>query len=138
MRYGSARLAFLNSVKRRSDFKVPIVIPSICNWGGSRLFLGAIALAFSALAGGAQYWIGESYYVRREYKSAADAFLRGYKKYKGSDKAPDTLLKLGMSLAELGQKDAACWTFSEVTAKYPNAPEHILDEAKGERKKTGC
>jgi tol-pal system protein YbgF len=90
------------------------------------------------LAGSAQYWIGESYYVRGQYKSAADAFLKGYKKYKGSDKAPDTLLKLGMSLAELGQKDAACSTFSEVTAKYPNAPEHILDEAKGERKKTGC
>ena len=54
------------------------------------------------LAGSAQYWIGESYYVRGQYKSAADAFLKGYKKYKASDKAPDTLLKLGMSLAELG------------------------------------
>lgn len=90
------------------------------------------------LAGSAQYWIGESYYVRGQYKSAADAFLKGYKKYKASDKAPDTLLKLGMSLAELGQKDAACSTFSELTSKYPKAPEHILDQAKGERKKAGC
>ncbi len=90
------------------------------------------------LAGSAQYWIGESYYVRGQYKSAADAFLKGYKKYKASDKAPDTLLKLAMSLAELGQKDAACSTFSELAAKYPNAPEHILDQAQGERKKTGC
>jgi tol-pal system protein YbgF len=90
------------------------------------------------LAGSAQYWIGESYYVRGQYKSAADAFLKGYKKYKGSDKAPDTLLKLGMSLAELGQKDAACSTFSELAAKYPNASEHILEEAQSERKKTGC
>jgi tol-pal system protein YbgF len=90
------------------------------------------------LAGSAQYWIGESYYVRGQYKSAADAFLKGYKKYKASDKAPDTLLKLGMSLAELGQKDAACSSFSELTSKYPKAPEHILDQAKGERKKAGC
>lgn len=90
------------------------------------------------LAGSAQYWIGESYYVRGQYKSAADAFLKGYKKYKASDKAPDTLLKLGMSLAELGQKDAACSTFSELTKKYPQAPDHILDQAKGERKKAGC
>ena len=74
------------------------------------------------LAGSAQYWIGESYYVRGQYKSAADAFLKGYKKYKSGDKAPDTLLKLGMSLAELGQKDAACSTFGELTAKYPQAP----------------
>ena len=90
------------------------------------------------LAGSAQYWIGESYYVRGQYKNAADAFLKGYKKYKASDKAPDTLLKLGMSLAELGQKDAACSTFGELAAKYPQAPEHILDQAKGERKKAGC
>jgi tol-pal system protein YbgF len=90
------------------------------------------------LAGSAQYWIGESYYVRGQYKNAADAFLKGYKKYKGSDKAPDTLLKLAMSLAELGQKDAACSTFSELAAKFPNAPDTILDAAKGERKKTGC
>ncbi|HEX7531904.1 MAG TPA: tol-pal system protein YbgF, partial [Methyloceanibacter sp.] len=90
------------------------------------------------LAGSAQYWIGESYYVRGQYKSAADAFLKGYKKYKSGDKAPDTLLRLGMSLAELGQKDAACSTFGELTAKYPQAPVHILDHARGERKKAGC
>jgi tol-pal system protein YbgF len=90
------------------------------------------------LAGSAQYWIGESYYVRGQYKSAADAFLKGYKKYKTSDKAPDTLLKLGMSLAELGQKDAACSTFNELAKKYPNAPEHVIDQAQGERKKAGC
>jgi len=90
------------------------------------------------LAGSAQYWIGESYYVRGQYKSAADAFLKGYKKYKSGDKTPDTLLRLGMSLAELGQKDAACSTFGELTAKYPQAPVHILDQARGERKKAGC
>ncbi len=108
---------------------------------------GAAETAFSQLiasypndplAGSAQYWIGESYYVRGQYKSAADAFLKGYKKYRAGDKAPDTLLKLGMSLAELGQKDAACSTFGELAAKYPQAPEHILDQAKGERKKAGC
>ena len=90
-----------------------------------------------ALAGDAQYWLGETYYVRGEYKNAADAFLKGYQKYKGQ-KAPDTLLKLGMSLAELGQKDAACSTFNELKAKYPGAPVEIGDEAKAWRKKTGC
>jgi tol-pal system protein YbgF len=90
-----------------------------------------------ALAGDAQYWLGETYYVRGEYKNAADAFLKGYRKYKGQ-KAPDTLLKLGMSLAELDQKDAACSTFNELKAKYPGAPAEIGDEAKAWRKKTGC
>jgi tol-pal system protein YbgF len=90
------------------------------------------------LAGDAQYWVGETYYVRGQYKNAADAFLKGYKKYRGGQKAPDALLKLGMSLAELGQKDAACSTFNELKAKFPQAPEHIDDEAAAWRKKTGC
>jgi tol-pal system protein YbgF len=90
------------------------------------------------LAGDAQYWIGETYYVRGQYKNAADAFLSGYKKYKSGQKAPDTLLKLGMSLAELGQKEAACSTFDELKAKFPKAPEAVSDEAKAWRKKAGC
>jgi tol-pal system protein YbgF len=90
------------------------------------------------LAGNAQYWIGESYFMRGQYKDAADAFLKGYKKYKFGDKAPDTLLGLGMSLAELGQKDAACSTFSELKAKFPAAPDQIRDDAKSARKKAGC
>jgi tol-pal system protein YbgF len=110
------------------------------DYGAAEAAFGQLIASYpnDPLAGSAQYWIGESYYVRGQYKNAADAFLKGYKKYKASDKAPDTLLKLGMSLAELGQKDAACSTFSELGGKYPQAPEHILAQAKGERKKAGC
>jgi tol-pal system protein YbgF len=90
------------------------------------------------LAGSAQYWIGETYFMRGDYKNAADAFLKGYKKYKAGEKAPDSLLRLGMSLAALGQKDAACSTFGELKAKFPAAPDPIPDEAKAERKKAGC
>jgi len=90
------------------------------------------------LAADAQYWIGETYYVRGQFKPAADAFLTGYKTYKSAQKAPDMLLKLGMSLAELDQKDAACSTFDELKDKFPRAPAHIADEAKAWRKKAGC
>jgi tol-pal system protein YbgF len=90
------------------------------------------------LAADAQYWIGETFYVRGQYKNAADAFLNGYKKYKSGQKAPDSLLKLGMSLAELGQKDAACSTFGELKTKFPQAPQHFSEEAAAWRKKTGC
>ena len=77
--------------------------------GAEGAFRGLVrAYPDDPLAGNAQYWIGETYYVRGQYKNAADAFLKGYKKYKSSEKAPDTLLRLGMALAELGQKDAAC------------------------------
>lgn len=90
------------------------------------------------LAGSAQYWLGETYYRRGQYKDAADAFLTGYKKYGSSDKAPDTLLKLGMALAELGQKEAACSTFDEFGEAFPKAPKTLADEGKAARKKTGC
>jgi tol-pal system protein YbgF len=90
------------------------------------------------LAADAQYWIGETFYVRGQYKNAADAFLNGYKKYKSGQKAPDSLLKLGMSLAELGQKNAACSTFGELKTKFPQAPQHVSEEAAAWRKKTDC
>jgi len=90
------------------------------------------------LAADAQYWIGESFYRRGQYKAAADTFLKGYKKYKSGDKAPETLLKLGMSLAALGQKDAACSTFGELKTKFPKAPETVRDEVKAEQKKVRC
>jgi len=90
------------------------------------------------LAGKAQYWLGESYFVRGQFKEAADAFLNGYKKYKSGEKAPDSLVKLGMSLAELGQKDAACSTLSEFATRFPSADHHLQDQARSEQRKARC
>jgi len=91
-----------------------------------------------ALAGNAQYWLGESLYVRGQYKAAASAFLKGYQNYGDSAKAPDSLLKLAMSLDRLGQKDAACSSFNELSAKFPNAPSHVKTRAATERQRVGC
>jgi tol-pal system protein YbgF len=110
------------------------------DYGGAEVAFRQLVESYpsDALAGDAQYWLGETYYVRGQYKNAADTFLKGYQKYKSGQKAPDTLLKLGMALAELGQKDAACSTFGELKTKYPAAPAHIADEANAWRNKTGC
>jgi tol-pal system protein YbgF len=90
------------------------------------------------LADKAQYWVGETHYARSQYKDAADAFLKAYKGDEKGEKAPEALLKLGMALATLGQKEAACSTFQELKAKYPKAPEPIGKEGETWRKKTGC
>lgn len=90
------------------------------------------------LAGNAQYWLGETYYVRGKYRKAADSFLTGYRTYKSSDKAPASLLKLGMSLHQLGEKDAACATFSELSQKYPRAAQHLKQRAATESRRSGC
>src|SRR5262245_31012341 len=90
------------------------------------------------LAGNAQYWLGESLYVRGQYRSAAGAFLKGYQNYARNAKAPESLLKLAMSLQRLGQKDAACSSFNELVSKYPSAPPHVKTSAQAERQRSGC
>jgi tol-pal system protein YbgF len=90
------------------------------------------------LSGNAQYWLGESFYVRGQYKPAANAFLKGYQTYPKSQKGPDSLLKLGMSLDKLGQRDAACSSIGELGARFPSAPAHILNRAQSERARLGC
>jgi tol-pal system protein YbgF len=91
-----------------------------------------------SLAGNAQYWLGEAHFVRGEYKAAAGAFLKGYQNYTGNARAADSLLKLAMSLDRLGQKDAACTSFAELTTRFPDAPDNVKSRAKTERQRIGC
>jgi tol-pal system protein YbgF len=89
------------------------------------------------LAGNAEFWLGETYYVQSNYKAAAQAFLTGYQAYPKNRKAPDSLLKLGMSLTQLGQKDQACAAFATIDAKFPKAVE-TRKRAQDESEKAGC
>jgi tol-pal system protein YbgF len=91
-----------------------------------------------ALASNAQYWLGETYFLRGQFKPAASAFLKGYQIYAKSSKAPDSLLKLAMSLDRLDQKAAACSSFNELVAKYPNATAPVRNRAEAERRRLAC
>ncbi|MDF1734627.1 MAG: tol-pal system protein YbgF [Minwuia sp.] len=90
------------------------------------------------LAGNAQYWLGESHYVRQDYEAAASAFLTGYQKYRTSTKAPDNLLKLGITLVVLEQKQDACAVFNELSDRYPTASSSIKRRMQREKQKAGC
>lgn len=90
------------------------------------------------LAGNAQYWLGESHYVRNEFDKAAVVFLKGYQKYAKSPKAPDSLLKLGLSLAALGQQKEACAAFGRLTGEYPDAADQVKRKVDAERQKLNC
>jgi tol-pal system protein YbgF len=90
------------------------------------------------LAGPAQYWLGETYYVRGNYDQSAKAFAEGYQRYPKSDKAPDTLLKLGMSLAQLKRTKDACVLYKELDVKYPSASASVKQAAQRERQRAGC
>jgi len=90
------------------------------------------------LAGNAQYWLGETYYVRNRFDEAAKAFAVGYQKYPKSSKAPDNLLKLGLSLSQSGKKQDACVTLQQLGSQYSSAAAVIKQRAEEEMKKLNC
>ena len=90
------------------------------------------------LAGNAQYWYAETFRIRQLYTDAASAYLEGYQKYPKSDKAPINLLKLGVSLVQIGEKDQGCLMIVGVEKQYPKAKKSVLQKAKYEEKKFEC
>jgi tol-pal system protein YbgF len=89
------------------------------------------------LAGSAQYWLGETYYAQGDFRQAAQNFLHGYKNYPKSRRAPDSLLKLGISLNKLGQTQQACAAFGALGGEFPNAV-NAKKRAQAESKRAGC
>lgn len=90
------------------------------------------------LAGNAQYWLGETYYARRDYQNAMTAFAEGYKAYRTSPKGPDNLLKLGITMAALNRKSDACAVFARFNQDYPRATDLQKRRIDQERQKNGC
>ncbi len=90
------------------------------------------------LAGNAQYWYGETFRIRQLYSDAATAYLDGYQNYPKSKKAPDNLLKLGITMVQLGEKDQGCKMIIGVKKEYPKASKSVLQKAQYEQKKFKC
>jgi tol-pal system protein YbgF len=90
------------------------------------------------LAGSAQYWYAETFRIRQLYTDAASAYLEGYQKYPKGKKAPDNLLKLGVSMVQIGEKDQGCKMINGVELQYPDAKQSIIQRAKYESKKFEC
>ena len=90
------------------------------------------------LAGNAQYWYAETFRIRQLYTDAASAYLEGYQKYPKSEKAAINLLKLGVSLVQIGEKDQGCLMITGVKKEYPDAKQSVLQKAKYEQKKFEC
>ena len=90
------------------------------------------------LAGNAQYWYGETFRVRQLYQDAATAYLDGYQKYPKSKKAPVNLLKLGVMLVQIGEKEQGCSMILGVKDQYPKANQSVIQKAEYEKKKFNC
>ena len=97
-----------------------------------------IANPENALAGNAQYWYAETFRIRQLYTDAASAYLEGYQKYPKGEKAPINLLKLGVSMVQIGEKEQRCKMIEGVAKQYPKANQSVLQKAKYESKKFEC
>ena len=91
-----------------------------------------------SLAANAQYWLGESYYVRTRYADAAQAFLTGVNDHPDGSKYTASMLKLAMSLFGMGEKKDACGTLNELIRKHSDTSGDIIDRAKREKTRIGC
>lgn len=90
------------------------------------------------LAGNAQYWYAETFRIRQLYTDAAAAYLEGYQKYPKGKKAPINLLKLGVSMVQIGEKDQGCKMINGVEKQYPKANQSVIQKAKYESQKFEC
>lgn len=90
------------------------------------------------LAGNAQYWLAETHYVRGDYRQSAKMFAKGYQDFPQSQKAADSLLKLGLSLGKLGKKEDACLTLQQLQKEFPGDASPVNSRAKQEITRLGC
>ena len=90
------------------------------------------------LAGNAQYWYAETFRIRQLYTDAASAYLEGYQKFPNGEKAPINLLKLGVSMVQIGEKDQGCKMINGVEKQYPKANQSVIQKAKYESQKFEC
>lgn len=91
-----------------------------------------------ALAGNAQYWLGESFFARSMFSQAAVAFAEGFKSYRDSQKAPDNLFKLGVTMAKLNKKEEACIAFKNFAKEYPKVSDSMKKRLEKEIQKLSC
>jgi len=124
----------------QEQYKYAFGLLSQANYGEAELALRGFVDQHPTdpLAGNAKYWLGETFYVRQDYQQAAVTFAEAYQEYPDSGKAPDNLLKLGMSLSALGSQSDACGTFVELLKRYPQAAATVLQRAKQERQRLSC
>lgn len=92
----------------------------------------------SAKIADASFWLGEAQYSQGKFNESAKTFLNAHQAYGSSPKAPEMLLKLGMSLAALDNTETACATLREVTKRYPKASRAVVSKVASEQKRLRC
>lgn len=124
-----------------TDYKAALDLLQAGKWADAEQAFSAFVRAYPSdpRAPTAAYWLGETYFFRKDYPTAASTFAGNYRTYgEAAPRAPDNLLKLGMALAAMGDRDRACQTFAELAKRHPNAPAPIRQALSREKAAAGC
>ena len=91
-----------------------------------------------ALTADARFWLAESVRGQGRLEEAAEIFIGVRQDYPESQKAPETLLKIGQIMYDLGDRDVACVTFQDAENSYPNMSDSVRARIREERAKAQC
>ena len=87
----------------------------------------------------ALFWTGDiAYSAKKDYNAAALDFAELLKKYPDSMRAPEGMLKLGLSLFQLGMTKEGCTALAALPAKYPGAAAALATQARNARRENKC
>ena len=89
-------------------------------------------------AGEAWYWLGETHFINGEYSEAADSYIASLQQNRQGVRAPDALVRLGASLAALGDTGRACQVLATFPSEFPRASEEARRKAQREVARIGC
>jgi tol-pal system protein YbgF len=136
----SVKKSLLPKGSPSSQYRYALLILQKTNYAKAELAFKEFIQKYpkNKLTPNARYWLGETFYVRENYRDAAEAFLLGYQQSFQGPKAPDTLLKLGMSLANLNKKQDACATFNKLSKDFPDVSVNIKRTLKRQVGRAGC
>ena len=86
----------------------------------------------------AAYWRSETLYVRKMYLEAVRSYASNLQRFPDGRKAPDNMVKLGLSLLKLGRTEEACRTFTQLDQTFPDPPLRIRRAAQLGREQANC
>ncbi len=82
------------------------------------------------LSGHAQFWIGETYYQKKDFEKAILEYEKAITKYPEGSKVPAALFKQGLAFLELGDKGSARNLFRRVIERYPRSEQAEMAKKK--------
>ena len=92
----------------------------------------------SSLSGEAFYWLGEMDFDAKDYNNAAINYLKGYRDYPKGTKAAENILKLALTLQELGKTSEACQNLARFKTEFKNAHLNLRTKAANKSKELAC